>query len=430
MTSLQGQYRSGVPSPWRRVHSLALVAVTVAVTHALPSIDSMQQHRDVGDSVSVSVHNVSNVFVVWDTRNTACEKDGSPIDLPDTPPNAFVTGKDLSGPIRLFSADTTTRVSAGPSILNIKRDCTIVLNSTLSPSAAMYATDEFIDATYAFDNGTVYALLHVEYPGMKFGLCPPNTTYPNCWTVAMTLAVSHDWGQTWGHALPPPHHMVAAPPYKYIGSTTTLNAGWGDSGGMVRSPTDGYFYAIVHNRFPEGVQQNGSCVMRTDSLVDPRSWRGWDGSAFTIPFASPYASDSHGYDPAKHACTVLDLPDCVVLGTVWSTYLEMFVASMTCGTTNGGDGGSAFYYATSKDMVHWSTPDVLFNPPFFHDDTFFSYPKLMDADAPSRGDRNFETIGQTATLFYVSVTHNFFTEGRQLYAVNITFDKQGGISTV
>lgn len=145
----------------------------------------------------------------------------------------------------------------------------------------------------------------------------------------------------------------------------------------MRSPTDGYFYAIVHNRFPEGVQQNGSCVMRTDSLVDPRSWRGWDGSAFTIPFASPYASDSHGYDPAKHACTVLDLPDCVVLGTVWSTYLEMFVASMTCGTTNGGDGGSSFYYATSKDMVHWSTPDVLFNPPFFHDDTFFSYPKLM-----------------------------------------------------
>lgn len=55
---------------------------------------------------------------------------------------------------------------------------------------------------------------------------------------------------------------------------------------------------------------------------------------------------------------------------------------------------------------------------------------VQDADAPSHGDRNFETIGQTATLFYVSVTHNFFTEGRQLYAVNIMFDKQGRLSTI
>ena len=46
--------------------------------------------------------------------------------------------------------------------------------------------------------------------------CEPGVTYPYCWTVSMTLAVSHDWGTTWDHALPPPHHMVATPPYKYV----------------------------------------------------------------------------------------------------------------------------------------------------------------------------------------------------------------------
>jgi hypothetical protein len=35
----------------------------------------------------------------------------------------------------------------------------------MSPDPSLYATNEFIDATYAFDNGTVYALLHVEYEG-------------------------------------------------------------------------------------------------------------------------------------------------------------------------------------------------------------------------------------------------------------------------
>ena len=54
---------------------------------------------------------------------------------------------------------------------------------------------------------------------------------------------------------------------------------------------------------------------------------------------------------------------------------------------------------------------------------FYSYPKLMDPEAPSRGDINFETIGQDAAFFFVSVMHNFYTEGRQIYAVNVTFQR-------
>jgi protein-disulfide isomerase-like protein with CxxC motif len=47
----------------------------------------------------------------------------------------------------------------------------------------------------------------------------------------------------------------------------------------------------------------------------------------------------------------------------------------------------------------------------------------MDPEAPSRGDINVETIHHDAAFFFVSVTHNFYTEGRQIYAVNVTFQR-------
>lgn len=375
-------------------------------------------------AAGVTVTNTSNPFIVWNTLppNNCTQLPPGPndkLDVPDTPPNAFVDSKGL---VHLFSADTTTRGSLGTSLFNTKRNCTVVLNSTSSPDPSMYATNEFIDATYAFDNGTVYALLHVEYPGNVYKNCPPGKTYPQCWTVSMTLAVSHDWGYSWQHARSPPNHMVAAPPFKYSGSVA-LNSGWGDSSGIMKSPTDGYFYAIVHNRFQEGTQSNGSCVIRTNDISDPKSWRGWGGekAGFAVKFLSPY--DTPGYNPEDHVCTVLDIPDCVAMGLVYSTYLEEYVASLSCGDLNGGDSGIEFFFITSSDMVKWSSPQRLFTAPVPPGVHFYSYPTIRDANAPSRGDRNFETIGQTATLMYVSVTHNFFTQGRQIYGVNITFTK-------
>ena len=40
----------------------------------------------------------------------------------------------------------------------------------------------------------------------------------------------------------------------------------------------------------KGLQSNGTCVMRSNALLDPRSWRGWGGDArgFAVPFVSAY----------------------------------------------------------------------------------------------------------------------------------------------
>ena len=44
----------------------------------------------------------------------------------------------------------------------------------------------------------------------------------------------------------------------------------------------GYYYSLLHVEAKNAQTQWGACLMRTDDLADPASWRGWDGSAFSI----------------------------------------------------------------------------------------------------------------------------------------------------
>jgi hypothetical protein len=363
---------------------------------------------------------VGEPFTLWDTRASACEKRFGPIDLPDTPARAFL---DDTGATVLVTVDSTSRLSRGPSLLATTRDCAIVLNSTLSPDPARYATDDgFLDATHSFNNGTVVALLHDEYPGMNFNACTIKPfVWPGCWTVSLSLAVSQDWGRSWARAAPPPANLVAAVPYPYESTHTIF--GWGDTGGITPHPTDGYFYVAMNNRMTKGLQSNGTCVMRTNALLDPRSWRGWNGTAFAVQFTSAYTLPPGAQ--AAHICTVLApfrASPCTVLGTAYSLPLRAFVATLGCWPdAQPGPVDNTFYWATSADFVHWSVPVPLFTPPRQPNTQFYLYPALLDADAPARGDVNYATLGATATLTYVRVTDNFYTEGRQLLGQNMTF---------
>lgn len=359
-------------------------------------------------------------FTLWNTTNSHCEKnDGSPIDLPDTPARAFI---DESGSTVIVTVDTTGRLSRGSSLLNTTRNCTIVNNATSNPNPAMYESNEFLDATWSFNNGTVVAILHDEYPGNTYKNCSVVPyRWPCCWSVSLSLAISQDWGKTWSHASPPPSNLVAAVPYPYESSSTIF--GWGDTGGIVRGP-DGYFYLTAYNRMTKGLQENGTCVMRTSSLLDPSSWRGWDGKDFTITFVSAYTLPPG--DESKHICTVLDPeifpPPCVMYGVTYSVYLNLFVGTINCNAIALPlPMNRTLYYSTSPDMITWAPMQVLLEPDVLPHTGFISYPSLLDASAPTRGDSTFGTIGQNATLFYVRNTQNFFTWGRQLIGINVSW---------
>jgi hypothetical protein len=294
----------------------------------------------------------------------------------------------------------------------------------------MFADREWIHATRVLDKNTIFALVHNEYHGDEPGhMCtvplplPPQSQA--CAFNAITSVLSTDGGYSWYHSRPPPGHLVAAVPYTYPGNSTPW-FGWGDTGGILRNPKDGYFYTTAYNRHTIGAQPIGTCLMRTRNLTEPGSWRGWDGREFNVSFANPYVLQHRGGDPRRHICVPLKFPavaagreELVVQGLVWSTYLEMFVAVIRvyCGTYDGS-GASPLMFSVSDDLITWSVLHPLYSPQPYAD-WWVNYPTLLDPAASARGDLNFETIGETAELHFslAPQAHNW----RSLVSVPVRF---------
>ena len=202
---------------------------------------------------------------------------------------------------------------------------------------------------------------------------------------AITLLKSTDGGQSWTHARPPPHHIVAAMPYRYepTGPRSILygfrspsniirsrsrsrrypipplyqhshrgggggGGGGGDDGGgggtdeyfnsSPSSPSSNssyYYYATVEAGWGQGSsavgQPDGACLMRTHDLTDPSSWRAWDGAEFNVSLAvNPYLDPT--LVPSEHICkpvTHMTYPS-----LLWSTYYQSY---LIMGTTDGND---------------------------------------------------------------------------------------------
>lgn len=205
--------------------------------------------------------------------------------------------------------------------------------------------------------------------------------------------------------LPPPHHLVAAVPYKY--QQSQLASGWGDPSNILLNPKDGYYYAAIWNRNQVGLQAPGICVMRTNHLLDPASWRAWDGAQYTVRFADPYTL-APGAE-AQHICTVTNLPagsvedGCAAHGLFWSEYLQKFVATLGCDQART----PVFKYATSDDLIVWSTAlDLLTMKQAANISSFvrsgMNYPTFIDPALAGR-DRNFGIIGKEPYLLTIYI---------------------------
>lgn len=332
-------------------------------------------------------------------------------DTPDIPARAFVDGNNVT---HMIDGSTSFHWMTGPTVFNQTRNCTPAWNSTQNPDPSMFASAEWLDSPYVFGNGTVVALVHVEYDAMNIEVpkCPHN--YPLCWTVTVSLAISDDWGFTWRHARPPPAHLVAAVPYKF--NQTQLASGWGDPSNIFRSPHDDLYYFAVMNRNQVGRQAPGVCFARTADLTDPSSWRAWGGESYNVSWVSPYTLQPG--EEAAHICVVSNLPTCAPGGVVWSTYLSLYVVTMSC------DGGSVLI-STSADLVTWSPTQTLLTmhdlpPEVSKNVTSITYPTFIDPSAADGG--NFMAIGQNPPLFWASIGHSPWTDGRRLWATPFTFE--------
>jgi hypothetical protein len=105
---------------------------------------------------------------------------------------------------------------------------------------------------------------------------------------------------------------------------------------------------------------------------------------------------------------------------MYSAYLGQYVVTLDCLHDQ-----SAAYISYSDDLVAWSEP-----APFYHiadlppevrrNVTSITYPTFVDPQGLTGGG-NFDSMGQTAPLFWVSIGHSPWTDGRRVWATNFTF---------
>jgi CSLREA domain-containing protein len=332
------------------------------------------------------------------------------IDIPDAPARAF---RDAAGTLNLIASHYTTWRMTGSSFTTLVRDCTPVMTSDQDTDPATYNNNEWIVAPYTLDGINIHALVHNEYV--------PCGNANNCWYNSITYVSSSDSGRTYSHTTAP-NHLVAASPYESPYPTT--HAPFGLFGGSNIIFKDGYYYKMVQLE-SHLLQDWGAGIIRTNDLSDPTSWRGWNGTDFTVQFLNPYTET--GFDPADIVLAPVSRDNIgkMCASLTYNTYFGKYmVVDYTIGEVNGSL-QYGFYYALSDDLINWSSKRLIMTTASTWAAGGSNYPSIIDHNDTSR---NFEMAGQNCYLYYTK--WNSGTYDRDLIRVPVTFNKQNVTSLV
>ena len=349
---------------------LALVAANSALAQSQPGL----RLELVGGPVSA----LENEQLACETR-----------DFPDAPARAIHVA---DGSVQLYATDRENRVNAGPDLLHLQHRCPVIYRGGGNDDPGAYDDRAWIASPWTPDGRTIWAVVHNEFHGhLRKALCPTGR-YMDCWFNALTLAVSHDGGRSFQRAAGKP--LVAMLPYRYD-EVGLGHHGYFNPSNIVSLNGDRYMFAFATQA---NAQRAGNCLLRSHAIDQPNAWRGWDGTAFTISFADPYAQPAGSVQPEHHVCTPVDLGALrwPVTSLVRHEPSGLFVVLMQ----DTGPGGG-IYYATSPDLLRWSAPALLLSavglPAWIcSGPDAIAYPSLLD---PASTDRNFETVGDRASLF-------------------------------
>ena len=167
-----------------------------------------------------------------------------------------------------------------------------------------------------------------------------------------------------------------------------------------------FVYAFVSTTGWSG-QDAGECLIRTRDPLDSAGWRGWDGADFTVRWRDPYGA--HDSTPQK-SCAPVEPFGYPVGSVVRHRASGQFVAVWDAPKIDGKFPTYGLYYATSRDLLHWSAPALLAALPVLNatcgtnesnrDGWITAYPAMIDADAHGR---NFDDTGDTPWLFYARI---------------------------
>jgi hypothetical protein len=350
---------------------------------------------------------------VFDWSKDRCDRE----DIPDLAARAF---RDADGKVQLIDTHQIWRRSTGPNLNDQTHLCKVVFRSAFSGDPAVLNDRHWAASLYTEDGKTIYVLQHEEFWGQTHkGKCPSRDPV-KCWASVLTLGVSTDGGKSYHNAPEAPANLVAALPYRYDPSGGPQ--GIMEPSNMIRGK-DGYHYAFVR---ADDIYSSHSwiCLMRTNDLADPKSWRAWDGKGFNFVFPNPYADPP---PPRGQLCTAIGYDDIAQmdLSVSYNTYLGQYVMVSTSADSINNKETHGIYYAFSTDLIHWSHRQLLLE----HELTWtwkkgdpnpVLYPSLLDPDSESR---NFETTGQHAFLYLTFFNKRGGELDRDLIRYPVEFNK-------
>jgi hypothetical protein len=375
----------------RRARSLLLAVVLailgIALAQPLTANALPPPYSNFVFNTSVASQTGPEVFV-YDWSAAKCEDN----DITDEPARAF---RDSTGKIQLMNTHHVNRRWIANTTMDspYTHPCALTMSSSDNCTASNYNHKEWLASPWTPDGTTVYALVHMEYQG---GACVTGCPSSNaCWYNAITSAVSTNSGATFTQPTPPAQ-LVASIPYQF---TQDGPNGYFTPSNIVKSK-DGWYYNMFRAQ-PHGLQQFGTCIMRTRDVSDPTSWRAWNGTAFVNQFVNPYVVTTN---PGIHTCAPVDFNS---IGTISEslTYNTYFRKWMLMGMSIGDPAFNkppGLYFALSDDLLNWTDATLLMEAEvrWIADCNLpdpIKDPSILDPNSPSR---NFDTVGQTAQLFY------------------------------
>lgn len=335
-----------------------------------------------------------------------------PTDTPDQPARAF---RDDQNNVHLVISGSNSRAFIGPTLDTATQNCHIIHASPEDGDPSHFSNNQWLTSFYTADGRNIASLVHTEFDGFQIvGACSPKSLkafYANCWWNTITLALSSDSGADFSEA-PPPHNLVAAPPYPYDPDNLKGPDGYNGPTEIVKSGN--YYYALI-NDWPFRLQQFGPCLIRTTNPFDASSWRAWDGSGFTIQFIDPYTAQN--INPTQHICPPVYSGDAQTL--VVDQASGMFIATSFAEDTRYGP-KPGLYLFVSRDLINWSratygegqvagSRDYATAP---SDRFSYSYFSILD---PTSSDMSFTTVSPTPYVYFVRLDGYNAPYGRTVY---------------
>ncbi len=316
----------------------------------------------------------------------------SGIDEPDMNPRAF---RDADGRVVMFALHYVAHALRGPDLDHLAIDCRSALDSPLDPEPSQFADRLYVAATWTRDGEHVGALVHEEYHADEHGRCTAATSL-GCWYNTVLAFHSRDGGRLFERSRPP---IVAAAPFRQ-------DVGQGRHRGFFE-PSNmfghaGSVYAFVSTTGWDG-QDAGSCLFRSSDPTRSELWRAYDGREFATRYADPYRSKT-----LPQPCEVIRPFTFAVNSVVRHAASGLWLAVLQA-SASGEFPVDGFYYASSRDLIHWSPAHLLLAARTLYSNwcktgdergDIVNYPSVLDPMSPSR---NFDVVAGTPFLYFVAM---------------------------